>query len=95
MHADLTGLSAYAPSIPGMLTATSSLNAQEVAAIGRDGQVWVESGDGTNWSAWTITAPGTVQKISATTDGNGHSIIFALGTDNQVWEETYTATSRS
>ncbi len=58
--------------------------------IQSDGQVYTQplSGSGTYTGPYALTAPKATKDIQAVKLGNGSAMVFAIGSDNQVYDET-------
>jgi hypothetical protein len=79
------------------MTTTSTSLVLQVYILGTDHQAWTSTYNATTkgWNTWSLTASGKVEEISAMSNTLGNTLIFAIGTDGQVWYETSTPSPKT
>ena len=76
-------------------TTFNSGHGSEAFVIGMDNQVYAATISGTIKSGYFATAYGSIASISAGTDANGNPILFAIGTDHQLYEQTFNSSGKA
>jgi hypothetical protein len=63
--------------------------------IGGDNQVYASTISGSTHGGYFATASGSVASISVGTDAHGNPLLFAVGTDHQLYEQTFNASGKA
>ncbi len=67
----------------------------EAFVIGMDNQVYADTIISGKSSGYLATAYGSIASVSSGTDASGNPIMFAIGTDNQLYEQKFDASGKA